>query len=50
MVTLDLTCSVETGVTLEPEPPLPRQRVMDVPAPNKSVLQRLFRREPPVTG
>lgn len=40
----------ETGVTLEPEPSLPRQRVMDVPVPNKSVLQRLFRREPPVTG
>ncbi|KAL0055659.1 hypothetical protein WJX82_002890 [Trebouxia sp. C0006] len=41
----------ESGVSLEPEPPLPRQRMMDVPVQNKSVLQRLFRRrEPPVAG
>ncbi|DBA99566.1 TPA: hypothetical protein ACH3X3_012145 [Trebouxia sp. C0006] len=43
--------SAESGVSLEPEPPLPRQRMMDVPVQNKSVLQRLFRRrEPPVAG
>lgn len=40
----------ESGVSLEPEPPLPRQRVMDVPVQNKSVLRRLFQREPPVAG
>ncbi|KAA6419370.1 MAG: hypothetical protein FRX49_10629 [Trebouxia sp. A1-2] len=40
----------ESSVSLEPEPPLPRQRMMDVPAENKSVLQRLFKRESPVAG
>ncbi|DBB06332.1 TPA: hypothetical protein ACH3X1_011901 [Trebouxia sp. C0004] len=40
----------ESGVSLEPEPPLPRQRMMDVPVQNRSVLQRLFKREPPVAG
>lgn len=40
----------ESGVSLEPEPPLPRQCVMDVPPQSRGVLNRLFRREPPVNG
>ena len=42
--------AAESGVSLEPEPPLPQQCVPEVPSHSRSLLDRLFRREPSVTG
>lgn len=43
--------ALESRVSLEPEPPLPRHRVKESdPEQNKSMLNRLFRRNAPAPG
>lgn len=43
-------CVADTGVPLQPEPCQQRQAVMDAPDQKQSMLDRLLRREAPVTG